>query len=240
MTPDGLQASALRDLLVRFPPGTLHLEAGIQSFAPAVLERVHRRGDVEKAAEGIHWLVHQAHADVHADLIAGLPGETLDSLAAGFDRLYRLGPSEIQVGILKRLHGTPLAQAAVNLGLRFRETPPYDVLQTPDMSQDDLDTVRRFAVHWDRIVNRGHFPRSIAALLGPAGSPWRVFNEFSRRLAGEHGLYGLGLVELAGKILQELVEPGGIPANEARLLLREDYLDGGRRQNIPGFLKGKD
>ena len=42
---------------------------------------------------------------LHADLIVGLPGETLESFAAGFDRLVALGPQEIQVGILKRLRG---------------------------------------------------------------------------------------------------------------------------------------
>src|SRR2546427_6775271 len=41
---------------------------------------------------------------------AGLPGETLDSFAAGFDRLVGLGPQEIQVGLLKRLRGTPIVR----------------------------------------------------------------------------------------------------------------------------------
>ena len=47
---------------------------------------------------------------IHADLIAGLPGETVESFAAGFDRLIALGPQEIQVGMLKRLRGTPIVQ----------------------------------------------------------------------------------------------------------------------------------
>ncbi len=234
MTPDGLSPT-LRALLVRFPPGVLHLEAGIQSFDPAVLAHVNRRCDLVAAAEGIAWLVREAGADVHADLIAGLPGETLAGFAAGFDRLYRLGPSEIQVGILKRLHGTALAREAQ--GAHFREEPPYDVLKTPTMTAIELDAVRRFASHWDRVVNRGLFPLATARMLCDAASPWRQFDEFSRRLAARYGLYGMGLVELAGDCLEFLVSDCGVQAEDARALLRADYLDGGRRQNLPAFLR---
>lgn len=233
MTPDGLSPS-LRALLSRFPPGVLHLEAGIQSFDPAVLARVNRRVDLAAAADGIAWLVREAGADVHADLIAGLPGETLAGFAAGFDRLYRLGPSEIQVGILKRLHGTALAREGQ--GACFRDEPPYDVLETPSMTASELDAVRRFASHWDRVVNRGHFPRAMQRLLRDAASPWQRFDSFSRRLAPRHGLYGMGLVELASALLDELTNTG-VDDDEARALLRADYLADGRRQNLPAFLR---
>lgn len=233
MTPDGL-STAMRALLVRFPPGVLHLEAGIQSFDTAVLARVNRHVDLAAASDGIAWLVREAGADVHADLIAGLPGETLAGFAAGFDRLYRLGPSEIQVGILKRLHGTALAREGQ--GARFRDKPPYEVLETPTMTATELDAVLRFATHWDRVVNRGHFRRAMARLLRDAHSPWLQFDNFSRRLALRYGLYGMGLVELASAILDELT-PAGVDGNEARALLRADYLDDGRRQNLPAFLR---
>jgi len=223
-----------RELLVRFPPGVLHLEAGIQSFDPDVLARVNRRGDLAAAAEGIAWLVREAGADVHADLIAGLPGEAPAGFAAGFDRLYRLGPSEIQVGILKSLYGTALARDGQ--GARFRQAPPYDVIETPSMMASELDDVRRFASHWDRVVNRGLFPLAIERLLRDAASPWQRFDAFSRRLAARHGLYGMGLVELATALLDELTSVG-VDSDEARGLLRADYLDGGRRQNLPALLR---
>jgi radical SAM superfamily enzyme YgiQ (UPF0313 family) len=237
MTPDGLRSPSLRDLLTRFPPGTLHLEAGIQSFDPTVLARIHRRCDVEAAAAGITWLVHTAGATVHADLIAGLPGETPEGFAAGFDRLYRLGPSEIQVGILKRLHGTPLVRHAEAFKMRFREDPPYDVLETSTMTAAELTAIHRFAAHWDRLVNRGHFPAAMAELLRDAPSPWRRFDDFSRRLAQTHGLYGVGLVELAHALFDDLTRDGGIPAETARALLRGDYHADGRRRRLPAFLR---
>ncbi len=236
MTPDGLH-DTLRGILRCFPPRCLHVETGVQSFNPDVLVAVNRYCDPAAAAEGIAWLVSVAKADVHADLIAGLPGESLAGVAAGFDRLYRLGPAEIQVGILKQLHGTPLRRTAAQRGLRFRETPPYDVQSTADMSVDDLDAVRRFASHWERVVNRGHFPRATARLLQDADSPWQRFDAFSRRLAARHGLSGIGLVELAAALLDFLCRECGQPAADARRLLRDDYLDNGRRIHLPAMLR---
>lgn len=237
LTPDGLHSPLLRSLLQRFPAGVLHLEAGIQSFDTDVLARVHRRSDVDAAAAGIVWLVNDVGADVHADLIAGLPGEALAGFAAGFDRLYRLGPAEIQVGILKKLHGTSLEQHVDAFAMRFREEPPYDVLETSTMSVSDLSNIRRFAAHWDRVVNRGHFPSSVARMLRDVPSPWHRFDEFSLGLAQRWGLYGLGLVELARELCDHLTRVGGVLPEDARTLLRGDYLADGRRQHLPGFLR---
>jgi radical SAM superfamily enzyme YgiQ (UPF0313 family) len=233
MTPDGLSAR-LRQLLQAFPPGVLHIEAGIQSFDPTVLARVNRRVNISRAVEGIDWLVREAKADVHADLIAGLPGETLSGFMAGFDRLYALAPSEIQVGVLKRLHGTLVAEDGQ--GARFRNVAPYDVLETPCLSANELDGIRRFAAHWDRVVNRGHFPLSIQRLLAETESAWQCFDSLSQTLASRYGLYGIGLVELSGAILDALLD-GGVAESEAKALVRSDYLDGGRRQHLPAFLR---
>jgi hypothetical protein len=76
----------------------------------------------------------------------------------------------------------------------------------------------------------------MARLLRDTDSPWLRFDDFSRRLAACYGLFGMGLVELASAILNELTHDG-VASDEARALLRADYLDGGRRQNLPAFLR---
>ena len=40
----------------------------------------------------------------------GLPGEDLVSFGTGLDRLVALGPQEVQIGLLKRLRGAPIAR----------------------------------------------------------------------------------------------------------------------------------
>src|SRR5205085_2129971 len=98
---------------------------------------------------------------VHADLIAGLPGEDLASFARGFDRLYALAPSEIQVGVLKRLRGAPIVAKSVEAHrMLFSEAPPYEVLTTDALSFHDVQRVKRFARYFDLVHNSGRFPRA--------------------------------------------------------------------------------
>ncbi len=109
MIPDRLPAE-LREVIAKFPPGTLQFEVGIQTFNPEVGTLISRRQNYERLADNFNFLRRETGVHIHADLIVGLPGETLESFAAGFDRLIALGPQEIQVGILKRLRGTPIVR----------------------------------------------------------------------------------------------------------------------------------
>ena len=87
----------------RFSPGALQFEVGIQTFDETAAHNISRRQDYAKLANNFHFLRDHTGVHIHADLIAGLPGETLDTFAAGFDQLVNLRPQEIQVGILERL-----------------------------------------------------------------------------------------------------------------------------------------
>src|SRR5262249_13623578 len=109
MIPDRLP-EPLRALLARFPAGTVQLEVGIQTFDDAVADRIARLQDNAKVEANLRFLRAHTGVHVHADLIAGLPGEDVATFARGFDRLVGLGPQEIQVGILKRLRGTPISR----------------------------------------------------------------------------------------------------------------------------------
>ena len=94
---------------------------------------------------------------IHADLIAGLPGESLESFAAGFDRLIALGPHEIQVGILKRLRGTPIVRHDAEWRMVYNPHPPYEILQNRLIDFATMQKLRRFARYWDLVGNSGNF-----------------------------------------------------------------------------------
>ena len=66
---------------------------------------------------------------IHADLIAGLPGECLESFASGLRPVDRARPHEIQVGILKRLRGTPIVRHDAEWQMVYSPHPPYEILQ---------------------------------------------------------------------------------------------------------------
>ncbi|MGD9944939.1 MAG: radical SAM protein [Burkholderiaceae bacterium] len=173
LVPDHLP-DRLRELILRFPPGALQFEIGIQTWNPAVQALISRRQDNAKAEAHIGWLSSHTQAHLHIDLIAGLPGEDLDSFAAGFDRLLRLGPHEIQVGILKRLRGAPIARHTDAFGLRFNPDPPYNVLATDHLPFATLQRISRFAQHWDRVANSGRFAQTLPVLLGAAAGETRA------------------------------------------------------------------
>ena len=98
---DKSRADQLRGLIRQFPPGAVQFEVGIQTFDDATSKNISRRQNLDRLADNFRFLREETGVHIHADLIVGLPGEDIESFGRGFDRLVRLGPQEIQVGILK-------------------------------------------------------------------------------------------------------------------------------------------
>jgi radical SAM superfamily enzyme YgiQ (UPF0313 family) len=156
MIPDRLP-EALRELIAKFPPGTLQFEVGIQSFNDEVCRLISRRQDVAKLADNFQFLRERTGVHIHADLIVGLPGETVESFGAGFDQLIALGPQEIQVGILKRLRGTPIVRHNAEWRMIYHSQPPYEILSNRLIDFAMMQRLRRFARYWDMVGNSGNF-----------------------------------------------------------------------------------
>jgi len=169
MIPDRLPAE-LRAVIARFPPGSLQFEVGIQTFNPEVGSLISRRQNYERMADNFHYLRKETSVHIHADLIVGLPGETLGSFAAGFDKLVALSPQEIQVGILKRLRGTPIVRHDAEWQMIYNAHPPYEILQNKLLDFATMQRLRRFARYWDLVGNSGNFVAT-APLIWSISSP---------------------------------------------------------------------
>jgi len=89
--PDHLPEK-LKAAIARFPSGSLQFEVGIQTWNRDVQALISRRQDDAQAEANLGWLRRESNALVHVDLIAGLPGEDLESFGRGFDRLHALAP----------------------------------------------------------------------------------------------------------------------------------------------------
>lgn len=176
LIPDRLPEK-LKDVIKRFPPGTLQFEIGIQSFNPAVQSLISRKQDNEKCEQNLHWLCTQTHAHLHTDLIVGLPGEDLGSFARGFNKLVLLNPHEIQVGILKRLRGTPIIRHTETFQIKYNPQPPYNILSSNLIDFKTMQRFNRFARYWDLIGNSGRFKNTKPILLGD--SPFERFMHLS-------------------------------------------------------------
>ncbi|PKM69389.1 MAG: B12-binding domain-containing radical SAM protein [Firmicutes bacterium HGW-Firmicutes-19] len=127
-------------------------EIGVQSFYPPTLQAVKRYQNNEQVKRIIQrWS--NAGLTVHADLIAGLPLESLEQFKNSFLQLFRIQPQEIQVGILKCLPQTLLSVQAQSMKYVFQNIAPYSVLQTPWLSENDMKDITALALCTDKTVN---------------------------------------------------------------------------------------
>ena len=236
MIPDRLP-EPLRGLIRQFRRGALQFEVGIQTFNDEVAARISRRQDNARLADNLLFLREQTGAHVHADLIVGLPGEDIDSFAAGFDRLVALGPQEIQVGMLKRLRGTPIVRHDQQWGMIYSAHAPYEVLQTSHIDFARMQRLRRFARFWDLVANSGNFVQTAPLIWSGGPSPFWSFFEFSdwlfQRVGRQHGI---ALDRLAELLFQYLMARGDATGAMIADSVSRDWQRGGR-SDIPSFLR---
>ncbi|MDA8383688.1 MAG: DUF4080 domain-containing protein [Betaproteobacteria bacterium] len=234
LVPDRLP-DRLRTVIKRFPPGSLQFEIGIQSFNPAVQALINRRQDNQKTQENLRWLRAETQAHLHTDLIVGLPGEDTASFAAGFNRLLALKPHEIQVGILKRLRGTPISRHAGRFGLRFNPDPPYNLLCSDLIDFATLQRLARFARYWDMIGNSGRFVHALSVLVGE--DAFDAFLRLSDWLYARTGqTHRLAADRLFDLVCQGMVEMLRRDETRTRRALTRDYLESGLR-GAPAFIE---
>lgn len=231
--PDHLP-ERLKQAIAQFPAGTLQFEIGIQSFDSEVQQRISRKQDNQKSADNLRWLRQHSQAHIHADLIVGLPGDTLEGFGRSFDQLYALGPQEIQVGILKRLRGAPINRHNDTYQLRYDPNPPYTILATRDMDFATLQRLNRFARFWDLIGNSGRFPNSLPLIL--ADQPFARFLQTSDAIfALTDSTWQIALKRLFELLLIVMTETLAIPRSTAVEALESDYIRTGEKSK-PAFL----
>jgi len=223
----------LRHAVRGFPPGCLRLEIGIQSFDPAVNARVGRRMDPDVVEDTLAFLCREAGVTVHADLIAGLPGETLDGLGAGFDRLLAAGPREIQLGLLKRLRGAPLASGADTWSMHFGAEPPYELRDSRHLPAADIARVQAFAYFWERVYNRRRLAGTLPLFWEGAPSPFHAFMSWVDWVVAREGrAHSITLDRLVEHAFTYLTAPTGrgLDAQRVAAALQADYAAPGRTQ----------
>ncbi len=230
LVPDHLP-ERLKSAVVRFPPGTLQFEIGIQTFDPEVQARVSRRQKNDVARDNLLWLRANTQAHLHVDLIAGLPGESVEQFAAGFDQLVALAPHEIQFGILKRLRGAPIARHTAAHALRFNPDPPYNILATDVIDFATMQRLSRFSRYWDIIANSGRYLRTLPRLLGDA--PFARFFAFTDWLYAETGqTHALARERLVHLIYDYLCRDSAADCEAIGVDLASDYHAGGGRSRL--------
>lgn len=148
-----LLSEELKEELRLLPEGLLHLEAGIQSLREPVLRKSRRAGALSDALDGLRFLCSLPNTETHADLIAGLPLYRLDEIFEDVRTLAEYRAGEIQLESLKLLPGTEMRGRAEELGIQYSPLPPYEILQTREISVSELQTARRLSRLLDGFYN---------------------------------------------------------------------------------------
>ena len=166
-------------VLGRAPGGLFQFEVGVQSTNADTLREIRRPGEWSKIGEKIRRLLELGTARVHLDLIAGLPHEGMESFERSFNEVYALGPSYLQLGFLKVLPGTELAERKEEYGLVHTGSPPYRVLSNRWLSFEDLTRLDRIEGLLNSLYNSGRFAATLPALERVFPSPFRLYDGLS-------------------------------------------------------------
>jgi radical SAM superfamily enzyme YgiQ (UPF0313 family) len=232
--PDNLP-DKLKQVLTRFPAESLQFEIGVQTFDPEIQNLISRRQNNEKTCENLRWLREYTGAHLHADLIFGLPHDTLDNFAKSFDLLVSLQPQEIQLGILKRLRGAPINRHTDEYQLRYNPLPPYNILSTRDICFTDMQRVNRFARYWDMIANSGRFPQTLPLIL--ADSPFKRFLQLSDALYHASGsTWKIALKRLFDLIHNVMIKELQSDSRSLKTALTHDFQHSNQR-GLPDFMR---
>ena len=225
VVPDHLP-DALKEMICKFPTGSLQFEIGIQTFNPEVQARISRRQDNEQAKQNVTWIRNNTQAYIHADLIFGLPGESVDSFASSFNQLYDLSPHEIQVGILKRLKGSPIVRHTQKHQLVFNPNPPFSILSSDTVDYGQVQFVNRFARYWDLVGNSGRFKATLELVL--ADQPFERFSVFVDALYLTTGqTHKISLLRLYDLVFEIGVEHLAIASPLLLIAIEHDYSQSG-------------
>ncbi len=239
MIPDRLPEQ-LRALIAKFPAGALQFEVGIQTFDDLASKNISRRQNIQRLEDNFRYLRDHTGVHIHADLIVGLPGEGIESFGRGFDHLIALRPQEIQVGILKRLRGTPIVRHDAEYTMIYSQRPPYEILQTRDIGFAKMQRMRRFARYWDLLGNSGNFLESLPLAWSDGASA------FTRMLALSDWLWArlrrtheIALANLAETLFVFLKEHAGVAEQPASEAIIRDWQRTGRK-GAPAFLEANE
>ncbi|PRQ05170.1 B12-binding domain-containing radical SAM protein [Enhygromyxa salina] len=228
MVPDRLP-DGLRELIAAFPAGSLQFEVGVQTLDDEVGKRISRRQNVARMFDNLAFLRERTGVHLHTDLIIGLPGETADSFGRGLDQLVAADVQEVQVGLLKRLRGTPISRHAEQFGMLFEPRPPYGILQSHAIDFATMQRLRRFAQVWDSFWNRGDLAKGMR-LLWSGGSPYERTLAFADWLFATAGrVHSMSLENRARYLAQHLIEIRSEPHDLVCELIEADFVSNNRR-----------
>lgn len=218
------------ELMRRMRPGLIQLEIGVQSTNPDTIREIRRSMDLTKLAAVVEKINSFRNIHQHLDLIAGLPWEDFDSFKKSFNDVYAMRPSQLQLGFLKVLKGSYMADMAGEYGLKYKSTPPYEVLSTRWLGYGEILRLKAVEEMVEVYYNSGQFQKTLPELEQEFQTPFDLFTALAEYYE-KRGLFEINHNRMARyEILFEFVktETKGSPERYRDLLMYDLYL----RENL--------
>ncbi|MBA1335449.1 MAG: Fe-S oxidoreductase [Firmicutes bacterium] len=213
-------------LLREAPPGLFQFEIGVQSTNTGVLENIKRKTFLPKLFSNVMAVKQGENIHQHLDLIAGLPGENMDSFARSFDDVFRVRPDMLQLGFLKLLKGSGIREKGQEYGYIYTDEPPYEVLASKWMSYGDILRLKLVEEVLEIFYNSHRFDNTIEYILANRfGSPYEFFLQLSRYWEN-NGLHRMkhGPKKLYSIMYDYMTAELGMSEEGVNGLLKYDYL----------------
>lgn len=164
------------------PSNYFRFEIGIQSTYEPTNITVKRKQNFSLLAENIRKLMNGGKIDLHLDLIAGLPHETLERFIKSFNDVFDLKGKEVQLGFLKMLRGTALRRDADKYGYIYNKQAPYEIENNNDISREDIERIHDVEHALEKYWNSGKFSRTMNILTKTQykGKYFELFDEIGQ------------------------------------------------------------
>ncbi len=224
-------------VLAEAPKGKFRLEIGVQSTNPETVRAISRGLDTEKTLAALKRLRAGGNLHLHADLIAGLPLEDYRSFGRSFDDVYGLC-DVLQLGFLKLLRGSRLRDEAQKYGIVYSPEPPYTVLETAQISFEELMRLHGIDELNDRFSCSGKFRYTFPYLPLASGSAFAFFEGLladARERLGVSEIARLPQTEAFRLVFEYASTLDGVDTEQVRQRLALDFLLGETRR-LPPFL----
>lgn len=226
------------ELLNNAPKGRFQLEIGVQTSNLEVLHNINRVITFENLQDKVLRIAKNQNVMQHLDLIAGLPGENMESFKKSFNDVHSLKPDEIQLGFLKLLKGSSMRLEAEKWGIVYSPHAPYEIIRSKDISYEELLTLKKVEHITDKYYNSGRFKHSLNLVLSDYELPFDFYydlsNYFIEKEYFKRSLGNLDYYNAYYDFVCNKIDKNKIPLFEE--LLKYDYLNYNNKKWIPEFL----
>ncbi|MFO7895782.1 MAG: DUF4080 domain-containing protein [Candidatus Cloacimonadales bacterium] len=167
------------EILATAPQDLFQFEIGIQSTNPRTIAAIDRQDNWQKSRANISRLQQMGKFHLHTDLIVGLPHEDLASLARSFDEIISLAAQHFQMGFLKVLPGTKMAEQVEEYEIMHTAAPPYEILSNRWLDFQQINQLKVVEQLLDKFYGSQKFQFTIGYCQQLWQSPFRFYWQFA-------------------------------------------------------------